>query len=53
MGNIDNSIYGGPWGNHPKYTVEMWMHEVSNDETRRGYWEWVEAQIESNKSEEE
>ena len=36
----------GHWGSHPTYTVADWQHEVSNDYTRRGYWEWVAKKIE-------
>uniref|UniRef100_A0A6M3LT21 Uncharacterized protein n=1 Tax=viral metagenome TaxID=1070528 RepID=A0A6M3LT21_9ZZZZ len=36
------------WDNHPDFPVEDWMHEVSNDDTRLGYWEWVRAKIEQN-----
>jgi hypothetical protein len=39
--------YGGFWeGEHPKYPCADWKGLVENDETRLGYWEWVEAQIE-------
>ena len=38
---------GGTWGNHSNYPVEDWGYEVSNDETRLGYWEWVAAKIEN------
>lgn len=32
----------GVWGEHPAYPVDDWQAEVENDETRQGYWEWVE-----------
>lgn len=40
--------YGGIWGRHPLYHVEDWQTEVSNDDTRAGYWDWVVGQIEIN-----
>jgi hypothetical protein len=36
---------GGYWGQHPEHPLEDWQTLVANDETRRGYWEWVEAQM--------
>lgn len=38
---IDNN--GGYWseGGHPDYPVEDWQFEVTNGDTRMGYWEWV------------
>lgn len=36
---------GGYWGEHPHYPINDWKYEVNNDDTRRGYWEWVEACI--------
>jgi len=35
----------GTWGEDPDFPVEDWQHGVANDETRLGYWEWVEARI--------
>lgn len=37
---------GYMWGEHPLYPVQDWQHEVSNDDTRRGYWTWVRAKLE-------
>lgn len=34
------------WDEHPDYPIEDWKYEVANDDTRRGYWEWVDSQIE-------
>lgn len=34
--------HGGTWGSHPCYPPDEWMHEVSNGDTRLGYWEWVD-----------
>lgn len=36
----------GHWGTHAKYTLEDWKLEVANDDTRLGYWDWVEAREE-------
>lgn len=33
--------YGGHWGAHPEYTVTDWTQEVTNGDTRLGYWRWV------------
>ena len=38
--------HGGYWGEHPKYPVCDWQYDVANGDDRRGYWEWVEHQIE-------
>ena len=38
--------FGGVWGEHPDYPVDEWQLEVANDDTRKGYWEWVKAKIE-------
>lgn len=37
---------GGYWGNHPGYPARDWRFEVENGDERRGYWEWVVAQLE-------
>lgn len=37
--------HGGYWGEHPDHPLLDWRYEVANDDTRRGYWEWVEARI--------
>ena len=37
----------GGRGQHATYPLEDWQHEVGNDETRLGYWEWVSHQLES------
>lgn len=36
------------WSEHPIYRVQDWKHEVMNDDTRLGYWEWVEHQREAD-----
>ena len=38
--------YSDVWAEDPDYPVEQWKYEVENDDTRRGYWDWVEAQRE-------
>ncbi len=37
---------GGYWGKHPAYPPADWRYEVGNNETRLGYWEWVQARLE-------
>ena len=34
------------WDDDPDYPVAGWQDEVANDDTRLGYWQWVEAQRE-------
>lgn len=29
------------WETDPTHPVEDWQFEVSNDDTRLGYWDWV------------
>lgn len=36
----------GYWEPYPGYDVEEWRNEVKNDNTRQGYWQWVEELIE-------
>lgn len=36
----------GSWGEHPRFTRGGWTSEVVNEETQRGYWDWVAAHIE-------
>jgi hypothetical protein len=40
---------GGVWGEHQDHTVNDWRYEVTNDDTRLGYWEWVANKIELEK----
>lgn len=40
-------------GQHPVYEEGIWMHDVLNKNSRRGYWDWVAAQIEQDYSESE
>lgn len=37
--------HGGQWGKHPTHKIDDWQYLVSNGDTRLGYWEWVQAQI--------
>lgn len=41
----------GTWGEHPQFSEHDWREEVANRDTRRGYWDWVQAQIESDEFE--
>lgn len=41
---------GGTWGEHQTYTPADWRLAVENHDTRSGYWGWVLAQIEREKS---
>ena len=34
------------WDVHPDYPVEDWKEQVANDDTRLGYHEWVNHEIE-------
>jgi hypothetical protein len=34
------------WASDPQFPRSDWKHEVENDETHLGYWEWVESQRE-------
>lgn len=45
MSDLEKFIreYGGYWGAHPNHTPTQWAHEVANNDTRVGYWEWAYA----------
>lgn len=43
----------GYWGKHPEYPLSDWRSEVANNETREGYWDWVEHEFECATDEEE
>ena len=43
-------MHGGLWGEHPVYPITDWRNEVSNDDTRLGYWDWVAHQLEGDTS---
>ena len=34
------------WDEHPGYPRADWKYEVRNDDTSKGYWSWVQTQIE-------
>jgi len=34
------NVYGH-WGEHPNHLLKEWKLEVSEGDTRLGYWEWV------------
>ena len=37
---------GGYWGpGHPSFPPKDWIHEVKDENTRCGYWEWVWKQV--------
>ena len=36
------------WASDDGYTVEHWQYEVAEDDTRLGYWDWVQHQKEMN-----
>jgi hypothetical protein len=38
--------HGGMWGEHADFPVEDWVMEVTNNDTRLGYWEWVADGVE-------
>lgn len=35
------------WGENSEFPVEDWKYQVANGDTRRGYWEWIEAEQEA------
>lgn len=39
-------------GEHPIFTRGEWRDEVFSENTLRGYWEWVESQIEEEEADE-
>jgi len=39
------------WSDDPRHPVEDWKAEVANNETRLGYWAWVEQQREEDQIE--
>lgn len=36
---------GDVWGEHERYPRAEWKHEVADDSTHLGYWDWVVGQI--------
>lgn len=48
--NLDKpggSLVDDVWASDPDYPVEDWRAEVTQDDTRLGYWDWVAHQKES------
>lgn len=41
------------WGQDDEHSVSDWQAEISDNETRLGYWDWVEAQREQAQEAEE
>jgi hypothetical protein len=39
------AIYGN-WGEHPEWSLDEWINEVRNENTRRSYWDWVAFTLE-------
>lgn len=44
---LDDKYNPGGGGEHPVYTRDDWRQEVAEENTLRGYWDWVAAQLES------
>ena len=38
---------GGIWAEDPEYPAADWRGEAGNDDTRLGYWEWVDNRREN------
>ena len=38
-------VWDGNWNQHPRVPLEDWVHEVRNDDTRQGYWSYVESKL--------
>ncbi len=55
MGNTRDSGKSGTsspldaWGEDAKYPVSDWQLEVANNNTRLGYWDWVNKKKVENK----
>ena len=45
---IDPMSDTNPWKENKEYPVEDWQHEVSENDTRLGYKDWVNHKKESN-----
>lgn len=37
----------GNFGEHPDRPIEDWKCQVSNDDTRQGYWDWLAGELEA------
>lgn len=42
---LDEKYNPRGYGEHPKYLRRDWYQEVSDDNTLRGYWDWVKAKL--------
>lgn len=40
----------GAWGEHPEWRRADWRHEVANNNTQRGYWDYVAAQLDEEQA---
>jgi hypothetical protein len=49
---FDANDRSGGQGEHPRFSKFDWHQEVASGDTLRGYWPWVEAQIEEAHDEE-
>lgn len=50
---LELALLEARWGaEHEYYNREDWQQDVSNGDTKRGYWEWVYASIEANNGDE-
>jgi hypothetical protein len=45
-------LYGGFFGEHPRYPLYQWQIAVRAEATRLGYWSWVRSQIDEEVTEE-
>lgn len=43
----------GYWSDFPGYPMEDWRSEIINNDTRQGYWDWVDGRIEEDSNEAE
>lgn len=49
IGNLAMAACGGDvWATCRQYPKEDWRHEVNNDDTVLGYWDWVGHQAEAD-----
>lgn len=39
------------WDHPPDFPVNDWMYEVANDNTRQGYVDWVNSQLDAQDNE--
>lgn len=42
----------GFWGECPIHPLSDWRHEVADDDTRLGYWQWVSSKMKEERNEE-